>query len=199
MRVIAGQYGGRSLKTPKGSGTRPTTDRVKESLMSSLDSILGGFSGLSVLDAFAGSGGLGIEALSRGAQTCQFFDKDRQAIQTIRSNLEMLNIPSTRARVRQADVFSAKIFAPRPFDLVFLDPPYAIEDTHVVDFVIALASAGMLAPFAVVVYEHDSSKSLDEALAKGTAQGIDLRIVKSKRQGACALDIIELRSSSEKG
>lgn len=191
MRVIAGEYRGRSLTTPKGSNTRPTTDRVKESLMSSLASILGGFEGLCVLDAFAGSGGLGIETLSRGAAHCAFFDKDRSSIQAIGANLEALKIPKSRASVRQTDVLTSAVLAPRPFDLVFLDPPYAEPPQRIIDFVIGLASSGKLSPEAVIVYEHDSAKPLDGIIDEVRAQGTTLRILKSKTKGACAIDILD--------
>lgn len=199
MRVISGEFKGRPLKAPKGSDTRPTTDRVKESLMSSLTSIMGGFEGLYVLDAFAGSGGLGIEALSRGAAYCQFFDRNRLAAAAIQANLEMLNIPRSKATVRQSDVFKTPVGAAKPFDLVFLDPPYAIDGDIVVSFVVSLAASGRLSSNAVVVYEHDSSHDLEAVLQKHANADFELTIVKSKRQGACTIDIIEAHASVTEG
>lgn len=92
MRVIAGEFRGRILDSPSADTTRPTTDRVRESLFSSLYSRTGGFDGLSVLDAFAGSGALGIEALSRGASHAVFFERDPAAVRVLESNLAALSL-----------------------------------------------------------------------------------------------------------
>lgn len=105
MRVIAGDFRGRNLKALKGDNTRPTTDRVKESLMSSLYSLCGGFEGLKVLDAFAGSGQLGIEALSRGADEAWFCEKSRDAARVVESNFALCKLDSRRAHLVQSDTF----------------------------------------------------------------------------------------------
>src|SRR4051794_4968213 len=89
-RIIAGKYGGRRIQTPKGSGTRPTSDRVREALFSSLESELGGFDDLVVLDLFAGSGALGLEALSRGAEQATFVESDARAAAVVKANLKDL-------------------------------------------------------------------------------------------------------------
>ena len=94
MRIIAGEYRGRRLQAPKGDATRPTTDRVRESLMSALSSARGGFEGAVVLDAFAGSGALGLEALSRGAASAHFFEKDGVALRALCANVEALGVPT---------------------------------------------------------------------------------------------------------
>ena len=108
MRIIAGEYRGRRLQAPKGDATRPTTDRVRESLMSALSSARGGFEGAVVLDAFAGSGALGLEALSRGAASAHFFEKDGVALRALCANVEALGVPTlgagARARLHRADV-----------------------------------------------------------------------------------------------
>jgi 16S rRNA (guanine966-N2)-methyltransferase len=120
VRVIAGQFGGRRLTTPKGAATRPTADRVREALFSAL----GDLTGATVLDLFAGSGALGIEALSRGARSAVFVERAAPALAALRSNLADLGIT---AEVHRAD---ARAFlrnaseAGRTYDLVFLDPPY---------------------------------------------------------------------------
>src|SRR4051794_19058088 len=89
-RIIAGKYGGRRIQTPKGAGTRPTSDRVREALFSSLEAELGGFDGIVVLDLFAGSGALGLESLSRGARDVHFNELDARAAKVIRQNIKEL-------------------------------------------------------------------------------------------------------------
>jgi 16S rRNA (guanine966-N2)-methyltransferase len=120
MRVIAGQWRGRPLVAPVGITTRPTADRVRETLFAMLASRLGSFEGLAVADLYAGSGALGIEALSRGAASCLFVDRDRSAITAIRANLDKLD---TNAEILGAT--AEKLPPGRKFDLVFADPPYA--------------------------------------------------------------------------
>ena len=119
MRVIAGEYRGRTLATPRGLATRPTADRVREALFS----ILGPVEGLDVLDLFAGSGALGIEALSRGAGEAVFVDTDQRAIDAIKHNLDAIG---AQARVHRRDALAyLRAASDGPFDLVFLDPPYS--------------------------------------------------------------------------
>lgn len=157
MRIVAGSLRGRVLKSPDASITRPTTDRVRESLFSSLYSRLGGFDGLHVLDAFAGSGALGIEALSRGAANCLFFERDAAARKVLEGNLSSLGLGAPAAQVRAADVLDAAgrgMVSARPFDLVLLDPPYALEPEEVAHFIVALAESECLSSGCVVSYEH---------------------------------------------
>lgn len=120
MRVIAGRWRGRPLIAPTGAATRPTADRVREALFSMLHSRLGNFDGLAVGDLFAGSGALGIEALSRGAARCLFVEQDRAAIDALRANLARLG---AEGDVRASSVLALGP-APAPLDLVLLDPPY---------------------------------------------------------------------------
>ena len=119
MRIIAGQWRGRPLVAPQGQETRPTADRVREALFSMLASRLGSFEGLQVADLFAGSGALGLEALSRGAARCVFVENDRRAIEAIRANIASLGA-SGEVLARGAEHAAL----PAPADLVFLDPPY---------------------------------------------------------------------------
>ena len=122
MRIIAGEWRGRKLVAPKGEATRPTADRTRETLFNMLASRIGSFEGLSVLDLFAGSGALGLEALSRGAANCLFVEQDADAVKAIRANVEALEARS-RSQVQQGSVMSlgpAKV----PHDLILLDPPY---------------------------------------------------------------------------
>ncbi|MBB4152942.1 16S rRNA (guanine966-N2)-methyltransferase [Sphingomonas jinjuensis] len=120
MRVIAGQWRGRPLVAPKGDATRPTADRTREALFSMLASRLGSFDGLAVADLFAGSGALGIEALSRGAATCLFVEHDRAALDALKANLAKLD---AKGDVRATSVMALGP-APQPLDLVMMDPPY---------------------------------------------------------------------------
>ena len=117
MRVVAGEFKGRRLRAPRGGATRPTADRVREALFS----MLGDVDGLRVLDLFAGSGALGIEALSRGAREAVFVDSDPRAVAAIRRNLEAVG---AHAAVFQGDALVAIARAQAPYDLVFVDPPY---------------------------------------------------------------------------
>ncbi|WP_322965593.1 16S rRNA (guanine(966)-N(2))-methyltransferase RsmD [Sphingomonas fuzhouensis] len=120
MRVIAGQWRGRPLVAPKGDVTRPTADRTREALFSMLTARLGDFDGLAVGDFFAGSGALGIEALSRGAASCLFVEQDRAALDALRANLAKLEA--------QGDVRATSVMAlgpaRAPLDLILMDPPY---------------------------------------------------------------------------
>jgi len=125
MRVVAGIYGGRRLSAPSGDATRPTSDRVREALFS----ILGPLDDARVLDLFAGSGALGIEALSRGAAHVTFVDSAPQAIHAVAANLEALKVPAERYSVRRQKALaflSTARSAQRDYDLVLLDPPYRL-------------------------------------------------------------------------
>lgn len=167
MRVIAGDYRGRQLKSLKGDATRPTTDRVKESVMSGLYSLLGDFDDLVVLDAFAGSGQLGIEALSRGAKKAYFCEQSRDASRIVESNIRLCKVDPTRFRLLKNDTFKLPQLGFLPeFDLVFLDPPYAVDPIFVIDLIKGLDQASMLAPRAVVVYEYarKRAREVEEAL-----------------------------------
>ncbi|MFZ5746145.1 MAG: 16S rRNA (guanine(966)-N(2))-methyltransferase RsmD [Pseudomonadota bacterium] len=121
MRIIAGTWRGRPLAAPKGDTTRPTADRTREALFSMLASRLGSFDGLAVADLFAGSGALGLEALSRGAASCLFVEQDRAAVDALRANIARLG--ATGADVRATSVLALGA-ATVPLDLVMMDPPY---------------------------------------------------------------------------
>jgi 16S rRNA (guanine966-N2)-methyltransferase len=121
MRVIAGTHKGRRLHTPRGSETRPTSDRVREALFS----ILGDVAGMRVLDLYAGSGALGIEALSRGADEVVFVESGRQAAEAIRANLRAIGDPDALIWLGDALAYLRNADPGAPFDLVFADPPYS--------------------------------------------------------------------------
>lgn len=122
MRIVAGEWRGRKLVAPKGEATRPTADRMRETLFSMLTSRLGSFEDLTVADLFAGSGALGLEALSRGAATCLFVEQDRAAIDAIRANVTALGA-GLRARVEAGSATQLRAAA-APMDLILVDPPY---------------------------------------------------------------------------
>ncbi len=151
MRVVAGEFKGRRLYAPRGESTRPTADRVREALFS----MLGDVSGTRVLDLYAGSGALGIEALSRGADSAVFVESDGQALAALRRNLDAVGAAAT---VRRQDVLR---FLARPegtFDLVFCDPPY--DDGPGVAAALSEALPGMLEEDARIVTESDKRKPL---------------------------------------
>lgn len=173
MRVIAGTHGGRTLRTPRGRATRPTSDRVREALFA----ILGDVSGGRVLDLYAGSGALAIEALSRGAAAATLVDSARPAVAAIRGNLAALGLA---AEVVQGDVLRAcehTSRAGREYDLVFLDPPYR----HGSDLGRELTTAlrPLLAAGARVVAESDRRSPLD----------LDLRPLDERRYGDTLIQI----------
>lgn len=122
LRIIAGQWRGRKLVVPAGEGTRPTADRTRETLFSMLTSRLGSFEGLAVADLFAGSGALGIEALSRGAASCILVESDAAALRSLRTNVANLQAQA------QCDVRASSVLAlgpaRAPLDVIMLDPPY---------------------------------------------------------------------------
>ncbi len=155
MRIVSGSARGRIIAAPSGRETRPTTDRVREALFSSLFSQRGSLEGAVVLDAFAGSGALGLEALSRGASRAVFFDDALQAQRTLRKNLQVCGFAPQSWQVEAKDVLRFPPASPlEPFDIVFCDPPYAFAPETVLGFLKGLAASGALAEDAIVVYEH---------------------------------------------
>jgi 16S rRNA (guanine966-N2)-methyltransferase len=119
VRIIAGRWRGRTLLAPPGEATRPTADRTREALFSMLTSRLGSFEELRAADIFAGTGALGLEALSRGAAHCTFVERDREALAALKANIEKLGATGTDVRAQAAEGFTGG-----PFDIVFMDPPY---------------------------------------------------------------------------
>lgn len=150
MRVISGEFGGVRLTAPKGKNTRPTTDRNREALFSMLISRLD-FAGLQVLDLFAGSGALGLEAVSRGAAHCVFVEQDRAACAAITENIAACQAMAQTRLVRQnalkADLGDAR------FDVVFLDPPYGKGLAE--QALAALLVGGWLSADALLIVEED--------------------------------------------
>ncbi len=159
MRVISGEWRGRKLIAPKNDATRPTADRTRETLFSMLASRLGSFEGLHVADLFAGSGALGIEALSRGAEQCLFAEQDRDALDALRKNLGSLGA-TPRADIRAGSVLGLGP-AKRTYDLLLIDAPY---DTGAGSVALdKLNRLGWIGPDSWVSIETAHSESIDVA------------------------------------
>lgn len=154
-RIIGGTAGGRRIATPRGVNTRPTSDRVREALFSAIESWCGSLSGLRFLDLYAGSGAVGLEAWSRGAGVVTLVEQDRRTAAMIASNARELGF--NRANVVTAAVATTLLRAPTaPYDVAFLDPPYAHPDDQVVADLESLRDQGWLVPGALVVVERGS-------------------------------------------
>lgn len=188
MRVIGGKWGGVPLESPEGRGvTRPTTDRNREAMASMILSARGlNLGGASVLDAFAGSGAIGIELLSRGADRCTFIDQDARAATRVRRNLAKVGAEKVAYAVLRGDACQLAErgrIAGAPFDVVFLDPPYALSADVVSAMLEHLAAHGALRPGATVVYERSA-----EAPGLGVPGLIPVR---TKRYGITCVDLLE--------
>lgn len=160
MRIIAGEHKGRALTAPKGTDTRPTLDRVRESLFSILQLRI---AGARVLDLFAGSGALGLEALSRGAEKAVFVDNGRAAQDAVRQNIQALNAgaQATLLCAHWEDALRRLRTAGETFDLAFLDPPYQFAQASAM--LEALRTGELLAGDALVIYEHATALPPDTA------------------------------------
>ncbi|MBD0840059.1 16S rRNA (guanine(966)-N(2))-methyltransferase RsmD [Streptomyces sp. TRM68416] len=156
-RVIAGAAGGRRLAVPPGNGTRPTSDRAREGLFSTWQSLLGGpLDGERVLDLYAGSGAVGLEALSRGASHTLLVEADARAVRVVRENVKNLGLPGAEVRAGKAEQVIQATPPPTPYDLVFLDPPYAVSDGDLREILLTLRTEGWLAPEAIVTVERST-------------------------------------------
>ena len=168
MRVVAGRYGGRRLTAPPGSATRPTSDRVREALFSVLGPAV---QGARVLDLYAGSGALGIEALSRGASSALFVDRSPRAVAAIRANLEALGIEAPVRRLEARAALRSASARADAYDLVFLDPPY--RRAAELGRELSESLPAVLAPGARVVSESDRRAPLE----------LDLPVADERRYG----------------
>ncbi|MEJ8637692.1 MULTISPECIES: 16S rRNA (guanine(966)-N(2))-methyltransferase RsmD [Streptomyces] len=155
-RVIAGTAGGRRLAVPPGTGTRPTSDRAREGLFSSWESLLGTLAGLRVADLYAGSGAVGLEALSRGASHALLVEADARAARIVRENVGTLGLPGAEVRTGKAEQIVTGPAPGDPYDVVFLDPPYAVTDDDLREILLTLRSEGWLADDAVVTVERST-------------------------------------------
>lgn len=193
MRIVGGKWRGRRIEAPEGRAvTRPTTDRMRESMASQILSACGlDLSGRSVLDAFAGSGAMGLELLSRGAARATFVDRDRRAVARLRRTAASLGAAEGEVAALAGDVFSlvSRGLPGAPFDVVFLDPPYALSAERVSSLVDALARGGQLASGAVVVYEHAADAPGLDCDALGPAR--------SRTHGITAVDLMVARTEGD--
>jgi 16S rRNA (guanine966-N2)-methyltransferase len=184
MRIIAGQHRGRVLKAPPGQTTRPTTDRVREAVFSAIAALAGSdLGGGTVLDPFAGSGALGLEALSRGCSHVVFVEQDRTALSVLRTNIATLGAESQTTVVAGDSLLLAERgrLAHPPYSLLLLDPPYRLDAVRVASFLSALAENEQLEEGAVVVWEHSADVSVEWPGG--------FSATKSKRYGSTEVDI----------
>lgn len=189
MRVIAGSAGGRRLSAPKGNRVRPTADRVKEALFSMLLSRFGSFDGIDVLDLFAGTGNLGIEALSRGAGTAVFVDSHRQSQDIIRANLALTGL-SARSSLLPLDALTALKRLSREqrlFDIIFMDPPY--HELDLIQEVLGeLSRSPLISEQGIVILE--SNGKMVPALPD------NLTLLETRLYGDTAIHILEQTQKS---
>lgn len=155
-RIIAGIAGGRRLTAPAGRRTRPTSDRAREGLFATLESLLGSLAGARFLDLYAGSGAVGLEALSRGAGHALLVESDRRAAAAIRANAAALGLPGADVRAMPVETIVGGGPPGSPYNVGFLDPPYEMPDDRLRATLRALAANAWLAPAAVVVVERPS-------------------------------------------
>ena len=178
-RIIAGVAGGRRIAVPEGQGTRPTSDRAREALFSSLESTLvGGLVDRRFLDLYAGSGAVGLEALSRGASHATLVESDPKALRTLRQNVTTLGLAAEVVALTVERAVSAPARA--PFDVVFADPPYAVAASDLAAVLTALLVGEWLTDDAVVVVERPS-RERDWAWPEG------LEEVRSRAYGEAVL------------
>jgi len=171
MRIVAGSLRGRRFDAPSGTATRPSSDFVRESAFN----LVGPLEAAEVCDLYAGSGGLGLEALSRGAASCLFVDSSGRACATIEANLARLGL---EARVLRRDVITALSLEQRPFDLVLCDPPYDLDPARA----LAPQLVRLLAPDGLVVYQ--SPARIEPELA-------GLALTTSRRYGSARLTLFQ--------
>ncbi|PYZ97904.1 16S rRNA (guanine(966)-N(2))-methyltransferase RsmD [Alteribacter lacisalsi] len=187
MRVISGDRKGTALKAVPGDSTRPTSDKVKESIFNMIGPY---FSGGSALDLYGGAGGLGIEALSRGAESAVFVDRDFKAVRTIRENLKASRLQD-RSEVFKNDAgraLQALVKRERSFDLIFLDPPYAKQQLG--KEILYISDNHLLSPGGRVIAEHDSRVTLEHQYEK-------LILSRQERYGDTTVSIYEWMETEE--
>lgn len=194
MRIIGGEWRGRKIEEPRGREvTRPTTDRVREACASMVLSALDfDLDEVRVLDAFGGSGALGIEMLSRGARSLTTFEIDRNASKLIARNIESVKCDRRRYRVITGDVLASAArgrIPGGPFDVVLLDPPYAFGAEPVERLLENLAAHGQLGPHAIALFEH--------AFQDAGARPAGFVVEREKRYGITAVDLLRWEDSAD--
>jgi 16S rRNA (guanine966-N2)-methyltransferase len=155
-RIVAGTARGRRLAVPPGNGTRPTSDRAREALFSTVESILVSLAGARVLDLYAGSGAVGLEALSRGADHALLIEADARAARTIRDNAESTSVTGAVVRTDRTERVVAGAAPAAAYDLVFADPPYDLADDRLRSVLTHLLDGGWLRPGTLVVVERSA-------------------------------------------
>lgn len=178
MRIIAGELKGRRLTAPSDNRVRPTTDKVKEAIFSMISAYLP--DGV-VIDLFAGTGNLGLEAISRGAARAYFVDKDRASIALVRENVKYCKVED-RAVILWSDFASAFKKINDKADVIFLDPPYGAG--YMEDCLRLIGESGLLVDDGIVVAEHSFTETLPDEIA-------DMVLVKSKRYGKIGVSVYE--------
>jgi 16S rRNA (guanine966-N2)-methyltransferase len=153
-RVIAGEAGGRRLAVPDGRSTRPTSDRAREGLFATIVSLTGSLDGARVLDLYAGSGAVGLEALSRGAEHVLLVESGPRAARVIRDNIEAIGLAGAEVAADRVERVLARGPEHGRYDIVFADPPYALADDEVCAMLRLLSDQGWLAPGALVIVER---------------------------------------------
>jgi 16S rRNA (guanine966-N2)-methyltransferase len=153
-RIIAGSARGRRLAVPSGGHTRPTSDRTREGLFSTLESLRGSLAGARILDLYAGSGAVGLEALSRGASQALLVESDARAAAVLRANAAALGLAGAQIAVTPVERLLTRHHDGTPYDIVFLDPPYTVVDTALGAALRQALDHGWVAPGAIVVVER---------------------------------------------
>lgn len=199
MRIIAGEFRGRPIKALDGRVTRPTTDRVREAMMSALFSAFGQLdaSGMLALDAFAGSGALGLELLSRGGDRVIFVEEHPKAASIVKGNIAALGLDPTRATLIKTDVLTAvhrlkNTLGDQAINVIFADPPYETAPTVVFKLIEDLQAAQVLAPTCTLVYEHEK-----RALA-GIELDPTIELIKQKTYGSTELSFCRISSAQDR-
>ena len=185
MRVIAGTYRGRRLRTVEGAAVRPTSDRLRETLF---DILAPRISGSRFLDICAGSGAVGIEALSRGASEVTFIEKSRRALSAVKANLHTLGIDDGVTHIDRDVIAALKPLSEMSavFDIVFFDPPYASQLYD--DVMTRLAASTLITPESIVIVEHRVKHRLESAYS-------DLKMCRQVKQGESALSFYALEDA----
>jgi 16S rRNA (guanine966-N2)-methyltransferase len=184
MRIISGEWRGRKLVAPKNDATRPTADRTRETLFSMLTSRVGSFEGLAVADLFAGSGALGLEALSRGAETCLFGEQDRDALDALRKNITSLGAGS-RTDIRQGSVLSLGP-ARRTYDILMFDAPYGTGASNVA--LDKMNRLGWIGPESLISIETGEKEVIE-------VRGFDIEV--ERKVGKAKLTLLRLSASTD--
>ena len=196
MRIIAGKYKSRIIDAPKDSDVRPTTDRVREAMFSSVVSLLGTLDGASAFDAFAGTGALGFECISRGAKYVVAFENDIKTYKNLIKNRDSLDLSKNVYSCFNADVkmSSFKMLDNIKFDVLFFDPPYITQPFEVIQILDKLKNNNNIFADAVVVYEHSASVNFCDI--KNNFEEAKFKWINGKIYGDIAIDYMMFRGEN---